>query len=497
MGIKRYYAEADNTITNAFKEDLTTRGTGSNIGASDILETFVIHGQTSASISAANAEQARILIQFPIDKLLTDISNGVVPSSSVEYRLKMFNAPHADTTPLSYSLGVAMISKPWTEGRGLDMNEYTDIGSSNWEERTKDVKWTKAGCDYNGNSTHSSSYFLSGGLENLDLNVDFAVSKWRARTNASTNYGFVIKHADNVISGALGSFYTKKFFGRTSDFFHKRPYLEARWNSCRKDNRGNFVVSSSLYPASDNINTLYLYNVVRGELKNIPHIAKNKLRVALYTEKSNTSTPLTIVDSNNNSVTYVTGGLLTENGVEHTGIYTASLASTNTSTTLHDVWFTSSANVGGVRTYYNTGTISPESVKAKGLLYDDQYITAMTNLQDSYRQGRKPRLRVFTRKQKWNPTIYTQAVATIPPEIIDTGFYKVFRIVDGLEILPYGTGSYLETKMSYDVSGSYFHLDTSVLEPGYAYGIKIMYYLQNVYREQPEVFKFRIEEDTP
>ena len=76
MGIKRYYAVADNTITNAFKEDLITRATGSNMGASDVLETFVIHGQTSASISATNAEQARILIQFPIDKLLTDISDG-------------------------------------------------------------------------------------------------------------------------------------------------------------------------------------------------------------------------------------------------------------------------------------------------------------------------------------------------------------------------------------------------------------------------------------
>ena len=49
MGIKRYFASKDNTITNAFAENLTTRGTGSNMGAADILETFVIHGQTSAS----------------------------------------------------------------------------------------------------------------------------------------------------------------------------------------------------------------------------------------------------------------------------------------------------------------------------------------------------------------------------------------------------------------------------------------------------------------
>ena len=497
MGIKRYYAVADNTITNAFENNLVTRATASNMGASDILETFVIHGQTSASISAETAEQSRVLIQFPIDKILTDISNGVIPSSSVEYRLKMFNAPHADTTPIGYNLDVAMITKAWSEGRGLDMNEYSDVGSSNWDERTVNVKWSKTGCDYNGNSTHSSSYFMSGGLEDLDLNVDFAVSKWRAIASAATNYGFVVKNSDTVISGTLGTFFTKKFFGRTSDFFHKRPYLEARWDSSRKDNRGNFAVSSSLMPAADNLNTLYLYNVVRGQLKNIPHIARNRLRVSLYTEKSNTATPLNIVNSSNTSVTYVTGGLLYENGVEYTGIYTASFASTSTTDPLYDVWYTSSANVGGSRTYFQTGSFSPNSFSTKQLLYDDEYITSLTNLQDSYRQGRKPRLRVFTRQQRWNPNIYTKAVATVTPEIIDSGFYKVFRVIDGLEIFPYGTGSYLETKMSYDVSGSYFDLDTSMLEPGYCYGIKVMYHLQGVYREQPEIFKFRIEEDTP
>ena len=38
MPIKRYTATADNTITNAFKENLVTRATASNTGNSDILE---------------------------------------------------------------------------------------------------------------------------------------------------------------------------------------------------------------------------------------------------------------------------------------------------------------------------------------------------------------------------------------------------------------------------------------------------------------------------
>ena len=42
MGIKRYIATADNTVTDAFQIDLQTRGTGSNMGAADVLDTFYI-----------------------------------------------------------------------------------------------------------------------------------------------------------------------------------------------------------------------------------------------------------------------------------------------------------------------------------------------------------------------------------------------------------------------------------------------------------------------
>ena len=140
MGIKKYYATKDNTITNAFKADLSTRGTGSNMGASDILETFVIHGQTTASVdatpsaaNATNAEQSRIILQFPVDSIDSDMTDGVLPSSSgsIKFYLNMYNAPHGNTVPLSYSLDVYMLSQSWSEGRGLDMDNYTDLGYSN------------------------------------------------------------------------------------------------------------------------------------------------------------------------------------------------------------------------------------------------------------------------------------------------------------------------------------------------------------------------------
>ncbi len=66
-----------------------------------------------------------------------------------------------------------------------------------------------------------------------------------------------------------------------------------------------------------------------------------------------------------------------------------------------------------------------------------------------------------------------------------------------MEIIPFGTGSDHYTQLSYDVSGNYFELDTGLLEPGYSYDIQFVYHVQDRYQQQPEIFKFRIEEETP
>ena len=69
-------------------------------------------------------------------------------------------------------------------------------------------------------------------------------------------------------------------------------------------------------------------------------------------------------------------------------------------------------------------------------------------------------------------------------------------MVDNLEIVPLSTGSsdYF-SRLSYNVNGNYFDLDMSLLEPGYAYGIKLSYYNDAIstWIEQNELFKFRVD----
>ena len=107
MSIKRYYAEADNTITNAYKSDLTTRGTGSNMGQSDILEVFSIYAQQSQT----SYELARTLIRFPISDISSSRENGEIPASgSVSFYLNLYNAEHTRTLPRDYYLAIAAVS---------------------------------------------------------------------------------------------------------------------------------------------------------------------------------------------------------------------------------------------------------------------------------------------------------------------------------------------------------------------------------------------------
>ena len=84
MTVYRITASTDNTVTNAYGENLTTRGTGSNMGASDILEVFSIYGQASST----STEYARALVQFPLDTISTKRTAGTLPASgSVDWYL--------------------------------------------------------------------------------------------------------------------------------------------------------------------------------------------------------------------------------------------------------------------------------------------------------------------------------------------------------------------------------------------------------------------------
>ena len=77
MAIKRYLADADNTIVNAYKENLRNRATGSNMGQADVSEIFSIFARQSTS----SAELSRVLTKFDVASIISDRTANVIPSS--------------------------------------------------------------------------------------------------------------------------------------------------------------------------------------------------------------------------------------------------------------------------------------------------------------------------------------------------------------------------------------------------------------------------------
>ena len=632
MAIKRYWATLDNTITNAYLENLSTRATGSNMGASDILEVFSIYGQSataSVSNAASSSELSRFLIQFPVtgtDSIGSDRTATTIPASgSVSFFLRMFNAPHAQTTPRNFHLTVKPVSGSWQEGTGMDMHGYSDLvnnnDGSNWTVATGtttaatatitalsktsgqantrtlvvtdaagtavtftidnslttststkiafgnansnanqfatniaaavnaatlnitatasdatvtlsattaglagndtvalsgtsvddsvvtiasqwsggDGAWATTGGDYHTASNYNA--YFDKGTEDIELDITHLVEEWIDGTPIG-NYGIGVMLTASLeassstnLTGSTKSYYTKKFFGRTSEYFFKRPYIEARWDSRTRDERGNIHFSSSLLTAEENLNTIFFYNYFRGQLRNVPDLGTGAVYVNLYSGSSDDTEPSGAklelhkdgTHVNDTSRTAITGGYVS------TGIYSASFCLTSSSAapqTFYDVWWKTTAE-------YHTGSFTATRLKASNYNPDPTHVTTITNLRPEYnRRERSARFRLFVREKDWCPTIYTKASNAIPNTTIESASFRVHRVIDNLEVIPYGTGSTLHTLLSYDVSGNYLDLDMNVLDGGYAYGMKFAYYNGAVSQwvEQPETFKFRVED---
>tara|TARA_A100001515_G_scaffold142986_1_gene143010 strand:+ start:24 stop:1598 length:1575 start_codon:yes stop_codon:yes gene_type:complete len=521
MAIKRYNADADNTIVNAFRPGFKLRGTGSNTGEADVLEVFSIYGREPGN--TGSQELSRVLIQFPVSSINTDRTAGTIPGSgSVSFYLRMYNAETSKTVPTQFKLTVNPISQSWQEGHGLDLENYSDVTNgnegSNWLSASNTNAWANNAGEYIiGGSIHTSSsdylyeQTFETGLEDLELDITPLVERWIAED--INNYGVLVKlsssfeayhsNSSGVNSGSLiqntggatKSYYTKRFFARGTQYFFKKPVIEARWNDSTKDDRGNFYYSSSLAPGADNLNTLYLYNYVRGRLADIPQIGSTgSIMVSLYSGSADNSAPSGSRLILYNGATSITGGHVS------TGIYSCSIAITAASTpveTLFDVWHSGAlADEHTVTTEFSTGSFEPIVLEAAETVTKPTYYLNITNLLSKYRSDQTARFNLYVREKNWNPNIYTVAKVSPPTTTIESASYRVYRTLDGLEAIPHGTGSDLQTILSHDVSGNYFDFDMSLLEPGYEYAFRFAFYdsALSSWQEQRETFKFRVEE---
>ncbi len=495
-------------------------------------------------------------------------------------------------------------------------------------------RWTTEGGDFHevgytpGKNLPHYKFDLDDGTEDIELNITALVEEWIAAESTvdpdRENYGVMVKMSGSFEDGTRKrSYYTKKFFARGTEFFFKRPCIEARYDDHIRDDRANFYKSSSLATGPENLNTLYMYNYTRRGLTNIPALKTDPngadqstgealMRVRLYpdltpgskaivlpvgggvqdgrakavitvagnpgnaesftmTDSADASVTFTFQQGNNsvaaNSATTSTIGIfsvlgnnagiagriqqsiantslavtavdngdgtvtVTQNAVgsagnkalsmasvanvsvpdnifkhghaqdfaecylHETGIYSASLATTGSHTKVYDVWsHTDSSHNGGKHELFTGSAIY---VKTHAPLpynnADEEYVVSIPNLKPIYKTKDHPTLRLNVRKKDYQPNIYTVATSKLQNEVLYNVYYRAYRVIDGEEVVSYGSGSVPHSKMSYDSSGSFFKLNMSLFEPGYMYAIEVSTdsYEQNIVNK--DEFKFRVE----
>ena len=608
MGLYRISAEADNTITNAFKEGLTNKGTKANMGLADSLEVFIIYGQVAPS-GVDSKEIARILIRFNMTNLRLALDAGDIPnpdaSNAPKYIMRLFNAVHPETLPQNFTLKVHTLSTAFTEGYGIDMSEYSDEGASSWlyandtpagigtgkitvqvvptalsafavkvdgdsiavttpgsptatnvgeaikvainagtakvtaENASGVVTLTAVTAGDAGNYTYevdsdsgtfqTASYYMTNGLDYTEWGTAMAVNAgdyggsaiatqtfssgeedlliditshiesviWssgalRSLSDMQTSHkGFIIKISDENLSETL---YTKKFFARSSEYFFKRPCLEARWDASETDNRSNFYAESKLLTNAQNTQYTFLYNSIGGSYTNYTFPAGEELYVRFYTAPDYTQLA-SIKDINDG---YASANFVAATNPS-TGVYRAGITCDTTGSIIYDKWYSAATGAADSSswTVVHTGEVKVNQRSLATSQKKDKYIFSITNLKNSYSRSEKPRFRVYSRLKDWSPTIYTVARRSLQNKIVDNVFFKIFRVSDGEVVFDYGRGtattSNNHTKLSYDDEGSYFDFDISLLEAGYMYGIRLLTSIDGVITEHEEVFKFRVD----
>lgn len=464
MPIKRFYPTKDTTITNAEIISENADAKKSNTGQSDSLEVF----RVSSSASPDNYEESKILLKFNPSEISSSAAALDFPLADTKFYLRLYNVKHDKSTPSAFNVEVGDLENDFDEGHGLDMETYKDLGAANWLSSSVDTLWSTPG---GGASTSLGTVYFEEGTEDLLLDITSHVSNSWCTNPIVGSAGLMIN-----LPSSYTEHYTKKFFSRGTNFHFKKPCLEARWESAVQDNGGNLFKKSSRMSEADNTQSLYFYNWVGDELKNIPD--NHDLYFRAYSTEADLN-----ADTNNVVNTTATKPAA--------GIYKVSVppSAVDGNTHLWYKWYRSSS-------IYLTGNIELRDREFSNDYRTPDYNITVNNLKDKYSHSEVANLRLSTRKRDRNLNIYTTSQSSFENDVIENMYYKITRRADGFEAIPYGDGTDgtpKYTKLSYDTAGNYFDFDMSLLEKGFMYEISFIYKIKNQHVEYKNSFKFRVE----
>lgn len=458
--IFRIYPIKDTWISNDFRYPNYTRLTGANVGASEELDVFKRAGLSGSSGLIGSSSLGRILLQFDFSQYSALTASGDIPTSGVTFRLRMNHKTTACTHPTSFDLVVMPVASGWDEGRGKDV-DLGDNGYANWVQRTSTAYWNTQGGDFLASPTFSAHF--DDGTEDLDVDVTSLVSGWLSGTIA--NNGLAVAMTASIEADSVYvDYYQKKFYSRQTDFEDRVPYIEARFTDAVRDDRVNMQWGRS--------GSLFLYNLVGGSYQSLS--SQN-----LYVAISDSSGVLMFLTASQAA----TPGIYSASFALPTGSFSAGRPYSGS--VFYDAWF-SGSYAFSTGTFFLTSSNPVQSVSQRPLT------ARIRNLRDDYLPEDVEVFEVFFRKQPRSLPVFQTASLGSNPYIVERAYYAIENDSTRQRVVPFGTGSDQNTRLSYGANGNSFRFFMQNLHSRNVYRIIFLVYENGRAQIIDDGLKFRV-----
>ena len=394
----------------------------------------------------------RSLLYFDTSSIKALQDSGSIPwdTSSMEFRLKMFDCYFSGSYPTSFDIVIHPVaSYSWDEGSGIEF-DLSQSGTVNWNQAQSNQNWDSAGGDYD--ISYSASQHFDTGSE--DLNVDITEIFTKYMDGTLPNYGLILKlSSSQEISGSGADNYDHKLFFGRSTITNYEPYVELKWDDTIKDDGSTIVSFNPKYSSYGNY--FYLYNSVNGVLEDFPNVSTG----------SNTDLIYTLYNDSGSVIKSITASWK-ERGIWEAGPITGS------NTGVEDVYYTGSwvSSGGGfqIDEYYLVTLHEFDRTE----LDVNEYIVSLRNLKQEYQYGEHYRIDIFCRYAypAYSFASGNEDLTSVPLRRL---YYEIRDAETNETIIGYHP---VYTRCSWDSGGNYFRLWTENLKRGKLYRIYLINY---------------------
>lgn len=480
-----------------------TRVVDANVGQAATMDLFKLYGETRFSGSQDHYELSRGLIRFDYSPLLA-LTSSQLDASGSQFKaiLHMKNVYGGQTVPSNFSLQLHPLAQEWDEGRGNDIQTFSDIDACNWITASVNPStslWFVSGASMPGAVGQACDYFVSGdiGVGSQSLGVVQSFSRgdedlYMDITNLVSasvwgnlpNYGFRVSYIDNQETDQTTRF-VKRFGGRNTNSPQYRPQLIVKYD-------GDVVQDDTNLAIFDESNRFCVYNTPRGIYENFKSgsdviTGTNCLNLELVASKSYSYTMNSWSQSHSQSITFTTTSMtyfsasfpasqLSFGNLKQAGSYYSDVTLATFSTPALDAFVSGSGykqsflmlwkSLDNSYLYASGGYVKFQKFTASPVAFDQRnYVVNITNIEQFYGNEENTRFRVFI--QDWEQDYSTQR---LPKPAVSRTFKNMYwRLIDPYTketVIPF---DHIGTKLSSDGNGMFFDFWFSDLTPSRVY----------------------------